>query len=1537
MNEKGRQTKLLAAIAVLAMVVCAFAVVMPSEDVSGAAPTAGSDITGTLVTANTEVTTLADGNYIVGDVPLTIEATITGDDNNALYLLPGATITINAGTVGSAVIMIYDLVSDGANTPTYKTNANGITIPASAEIATGGVTITNDVTNGMTISGAVTSGNITMTNVTVGEDGFLDSDDTTANAGLDYAYATLVTGGGITYSATTENVVFEDNNDTKVDAVIVKSPSATMTVTYNYGDVDAAKTTVIAFSTDLATTAGITITGSTTAATAPTIGGSYTAGSITMQSGSATIATSLTAPNGGFNAFADKALASGAVVGATVSDLAATIPATVNVYGNVQANQSMVNDSPVSVVIQAGSSVQNFTVATTSTTIGVFSLINNGTTAITVSLSSTAITVPGITTGVSMTLVSGTFTATTLSVAAESTLTVANGATLTVPATGTIAGNFYIAGALATATTSTITISETGRFIAMGGATVPTDKITISGDGYIDFSGMAGTENVSGSITGSRDYGQAQNVNVIGNWEVKNNAYVIIRGDFIVNENVTVTIRAGSQIVIIGDTSKMNISGTLNIEAGASFIVVKSENTEISGTVNNNGAFYINMGTVEILEGGVVNSRGVSTDGYTYIVPSVVPTQTPAITMVAGITTIDGFAVANGANLNVYGDFNIAKISNKGTITFDNATAKAASDITLAGNGAVVYIESVGGLNASGTAIDLSITDGTNSITFADGNGADANLVQIADITITGFVTVKDGKNVYALDISGAPEVSYDGTTTTTPPTVNATLTVTGTKVTVTETLALGENVTLNINGVTEVSGTVTAMDNSSIIAVGNTGALTVTGMIQSRGTIGITSPGVVNAAHYTAKADNVTYNYYTTLATAIANEAKEIDILGTVTVIENLDIPAGVTVNAGNGLTIGDDDHRDITVTVKDGATLNGTNVTVDATLEFEDKTDNYVNTINSDVAGVGDVSSMYTNIYTALLGADEGDVVTVTKPVAEGAVILTSDLTVPAGVTLEVPISRTIQVNDGVTLTVDGTMRTTALLTEGNHGFSAVASEDKARLIVNGTFMSMDAVDYATYQAAGAYYAVTGSTYNYLTTVPLAAATQNVSAGVIDIYGDVTVDTITFTGTEEQALTVTLKDGSMVATTVTLSRTTFGVNAGAEFEGTVASAGGSIKIVNSGSFTVADTVDDEDVETFSINGFPVKADANGVDATIAIATGNVSVIGILNVTGLEEFSIDSGATLTVTGQDGRFTASKMTIDGTLVSTDYGRVTVTDLIVMGTFTVEPSTTENGAGSATITNLYIGTSDKTEGNAAAAVNGTFTPSKAVVAAAATVDEKIVENLRNSTEIYVEGELYATAYASASNTYVDLSKVAVENADVVGWAETEGGETLLNGATSFSIGTYDDLYAIIDYNIYDVYVVAGNGIGTVAIDNIVLVKGAGEGANYYTVLGGLKAGTHTITYTLQTGYEGISQITVNGTLQTGNTFECSGTDTADRNIYINLSDVTPVDISTGGSTSGGDGDSLGLTDYLLIILVVLIVVMAIMVALRLMRS
>ena len=44
MNEKGRQTKLLAAIAVLAMVVCALAVVMPSENTTAVPVTPEDDL-----------------------------------------------------------------------------------------------------------------------------------------------------------------------------------------------------------------------------------------------------------------------------------------------------------------------------------------------------------------------------------------------------------------------------------------------------------------------------------------------------------------------------------------------------------------------------------------------------------------------------------------------------------------------------------------------------------------------------------------------------------------------------------------------------------------------------------------------------------------------------------------------------------------------------------------------------------------------------------------------------------------------------------------------------------------------------------------------------------------------------------------------------------------------------------------------------------------------------------------------------------------------------------------------------------------------------------------------------------------------------------------------------------------------------------------------------------------------------------------------------------------------------------------------------
>ena len=89
MNEKGRQTKLLAAIAIIAMVVCALAVVLPSENVEAAEPP-------------TEVSTAEELNAAIADSSVTeikLTTNVTADSvsriTNKSIDLNGCTLTTN--------------------------------------------------------------------------------------------------------------------------------------------------------------------------------------------------------------------------------------------------------------------------------------------------------------------------------------------------------------------------------------------------------------------------------------------------------------------------------------------------------------------------------------------------------------------------------------------------------------------------------------------------------------------------------------------------------------------------------------------------------------------------------------------------------------------------------------------------------------------------------------------------------------------------------------------------------------------------------------------------------------------------------------------------------------------------------------------------------------------------------------------------------------------------------------------------------------------------------------------------------------------------------------------------------------------------------------------------------------------------------------------------------------------------------------------------------------------------------------------------
>ena len=103
MNEKGRQTKLLAAIAVLAMVVCALAVVMPSDDVSGV-PTAPTSFDGEIENEAALYATTAGNDYRIDSA---IQITSTSEEvviNGNLWIVGNGTLTLATSATAKVTV-----------------------------------------------------------------------------------------------------------------------------------------------------------------------------------------------------------------------------------------------------------------------------------------------------------------------------------------------------------------------------------------------------------------------------------------------------------------------------------------------------------------------------------------------------------------------------------------------------------------------------------------------------------------------------------------------------------------------------------------------------------------------------------------------------------------------------------------------------------------------------------------------------------------------------------------------------------------------------------------------------------------------------------------------------------------------------------------------------------------------------------------------------------------------------------------------------------------------------------------------------------------------------------------------------------------------------------------------------------------------------------------------------------------------------------------------------------------------------------------
>ena len=1129
-------------------------------------------------------------------------------------------------------------------------------------------------------------------------------------------------------------------------------------------------------------------------------------------------------------------------------------------------------------------------------------------------------------------------------------VTVNPGVTVTFDGTVTVNGNMYVYGNLIYDGEGSmeIVVADGKTFKAFSGAAIQQKVFIVAGgpDTVIDLADAMEIVEINKNVTSSIPYSQTQIVVITETLNLRTGTTTTILGQLQVNDGVVLTVESGATLVIDSETAKMIVDGIIEVEEGAKILVNDADDVTVSGEIVSNGEIYIDS-TVTVKNGGSIVIEDADE---------------------SSIVVLQGLTVENGGALTVMGQAVIDDITNKGTVTLDRAVLAGPVTISQAADGAVVDIRS---FTAAADGYDLTVTDA--ELVFKAATSSAEAVIVTEPNTLTVLGEIYGGVNNLTITQSVTSETVNKQTTYHNHMVLSGNVTiadesledadevkdmaieVSGPSIDVADALTLGSHVVMSVTaGDMNVSGTVTAVAEGSKLLAGDAHSdsidVNVTGTVTVRDEI----KWNINAFEYRTEVDGNTNYVYTTLAGAIDAAATTIYACGDVTVLDSVTIPAGTQVRPGNDagtITIGDRDHRDVTVTVAADGQIRSCIIDVMGTLLFEDSRDNRNCVIYSDVSVFTEPSAKYTNIYTALAGAQPGETVTISR--SNGDVVLDRDITVGEGVTLEIPGTRSLLLNNGVTLTVDGTVRNSGTVS-AETVFAPEASntvDEKASAIaVNGAFMQMKPIAYTDYYSAGAYYNLINAAgnWNYITPVAQAAAvSDDVTDGLIDIYGENTAADVTFTGDEAQPVYVTVVSGAeLVAGTVGLSYAQIDVEG--TFEGTVSTAVGTIEIVNATGFTVADDYVDE-TETMTLEGTPYIGDINGAAPVMTVASGTVTVADTLDLWDLEDikitddkyvdgqFTIAAGAELIVSGSDAALYAVELSVDGALTAYDGGLVDAVVLIVNGTFTVSAADVENyvSAGQANILCLYVGIDDEFGAGSAATVSADkiIDLDTMFVSAGSTVSEKLTDGMRFSTEFYIEDSLWMTAYANAGG---QVSLAAITPSELVNcwfddWQyDDDGVFTIVDDKAV--IGTYSAVYALLDYDIYYISVYADPGIDAVYIDGV-LMTGEVDGQIGWHIY--VAAGTHEVSYKLVNGYTGTATMTVNGEKVSGYTFQTSGTSEKDTSVSIYLQGIDKSGYVPDSPDSGDDG--MGLTDYLLIVLVILIVVLAVMVAIRMMRS
>ena len=1510
MNEKGRQTKLLAAIAIIAMVVCAFAVVMPSDNVSGdtVQPV-------TITSAPTEDFTVSNGGVYYIAEPVTVTA---ADITTAakIYLAPNVTITI-VGAASADAITVN--AARGAFTPA-ETPVEGTNVGSVNADSTFNVAITADAGESYTVS-ANSVGTTDTINITTAVD-VASSDITVTKTDADDSVNITVTTAKAITATTALGIA---NATTTYSSGITATQAATTgyNITFTANSKVNGNITVNELATGSAADDSVTIVGGGCYSGTITYGSMYVTGTdinatvvaTNLNSSSSDVDTlDMTVLSGG-TGYSQNGLTVSAVstsittateldisgLGIDTSKITSVTATAAPISGAITGDDyelSMAEFNGTITGLGSDAKITTFTAGGLNLISGEFDYEQN---------SATAPTLPQ---------------GCTLNVLADAYLILGGNMTIGAASSSAEDGvatlNLY--GVLETSdydtskTVRTVTVTDNGRLIALNGAALNYVLLTSNGTGVLNTTGAM--EDViidSGSLISTGEYSQFQNVIINTTLTISRPADVTILGKLTVNPGVT---------LYVADNATLTI--------GASGIAA---DLDVQGTLDVTGDLVIYSDEMKISNGGTIT---IESDG--------------TLTVEAGKLT-----VGTGSNLNINGTvaFNATNltIANQGTITFSEATIGGTQNavIDLVSAGAVVNVNSITGAQNKTLTVQDDGIDDRNITTSANTSIAlkfSTNGDVISGLVVTETVTYEtvNGDRVYTNNMVLSGNILVENATTAIS-TVQDVATIDGASVVVTESLSLGEYVRATVNsGNFTVSGTMNIVNHAEMVG---SGEVTVTGQIVSAPQISTTIANL-NAAEYKVIDGGNTTWYYTNLNAAVNAGQNAVTVYGDITVSEDMTIPSPVTVTInGNGTITVEDD---VTMTIASGAKIRNGNVYVDGTVVAEKYRDS-TSTFHSDVMTVNGDAATYTNIYNALETAEPNSTVVITR--SPDAVVIDRDLEIPADVTLQVDAARALNVNDDVTVTVNGTLFVNGGNVTAATMFGPEAGDTVSGLVVNGLYKSLNSVDYdeKTFDVAGAYYYMTDSAGSYYYIAPLDTAVTHIADAVdIDVYGDNEVSDLTVTGTEDGAEMITVY-GQLTAGTITMSQADFFINAAGEFTGTVASEAGSVDMVNVAGVTVSADVYDEAVRTL-VSGTPAQADneTNAPEAELTAASGTVTIaqnLDFTEATNAVKFAVAESAAVTVTGSGVTLDlGEEAVIDGTLTAIDNGAVNATTMVVFGTFTVAEATADNDAGSARISNLYAGitndiTSKKTTvSQTAAAVNGSISGLKQIyVGAEATVPSELVQGFK-STAFYIEDALFVTVYANSGVYINDIYTPNVNAARVLSWQYENDEGNMADVENDKLIGYYSEVYGEMKYDVYKVQILVDSGFSDVYIDGqVVATDGIYIGStNLY-----LTAGQHTVSYKLNNGWSGEIEISFNGTVTTDGSFTISETTPF---VDANGTEITYKLVITGaeasgynpGSGSSDSGDSgLGLTDYLLIVLVVLIVVMAIIVAIRLMRS